>query len=262
MKRSLTIAAFATALVVTTTPDAHAQMQWTDKGFFNVTFGGQAPSQTLSAETTPDIYGEPASIRSTQDVGGGFFFDIAGGYKVWRNLAVGIGFAHVASSGDLHVNADIPDPVLFDNPRPASTPVPDANHSQTAINLTGTWMMPVTDKVDVGFQFGPTIFMVSQDLPADFQIQEPGTDDHLAPLEKADKTTVGIHFGVDVTYLVTPRYGVGVHRALLVGLGRPRRRRRLRDGRRVPDRRRTPGAVLKRRSAHPRGLPLGLCCTR
>ncbi len=74
MKRSLTIAAFATALFVTVAPDAQAQMQWTDKGFFNVTFGGQFPSQTLSAETTPDIYGEPASIRSTQDVGGGFLF--------------------------------------------------------------------------------------------------------------------------------------------------------------------------------------------
>jgi hypothetical protein len=210
MKRSLTIAALATTLAVTVTPDAHAQMQWTDKGFFNVTFGGQAPSQTLSAETNPDIYGEPASIRSTQDVGGGFFFDFAGGYKVWRNLAVGIGFARVASSGDLNVDASIPDPLVFDNLRPATTVVPDASHSQTSINLTGTWMMPVTDKVDVGFQFGPTIFMVSQDLPADFQIQEPTPTITSTSLENVDKTTVGIHFGVDVTYLVTPRYGVGV----------------------------------------------------
>jgi len=210
MKRSLTIAAFATALAVTVTPDAHAQMQWTDKGFFNVTFGGQAPSQTLSAETTPDIYGEPASIRSTQDVGGGFFFDFAGGYKVWRNLAVGIGLARVASSGDLLVDASIPDPLVFDSPRSVTAVVPDAKHSQTSINLTGTWMMPVTDKVDVGFQFGPTIFMVSQDLPVDFQIQEPTPTITSTSLEKLDKTTVGIHFGVDVTYLVTPRYGVGV----------------------------------------------------
>lgn len=210
MKRSLTIAAFATALVATTTPDAHAQMQWTDKGFFNVTFGGQVPSQTLSAETTPDIYGEPASIRSTQDVGGGFYFEFSGGYKVWRNLAVGVGFGRVASSGDLNVDASIPDPLVFDNPREVSTVVPGANHSQNAINITGTWMMPVTDKVDVGFQFGPTIFMVSQDLPAGFDIQEPVPTITSTALENVSKTTVGIHFGVDVTYLVTPRYGVGV----------------------------------------------------
>ena len=52
--------------------------------------------------------------------------------------------------------------------------------------------------------------MVSQDLPADFQIQEPVPTITSTSLEKVDKTTVGIHFGVDVTYLVTPRYGVGV----------------------------------------------------
>lgn len=210
MKRSLKIAAFATALAVTVTPDAHAQMQWTDKGFFNVNLGGQAPSQTLSAETTPEIYGEPASIRSTQDVGGGLFFDLSGGYKVWRNLAVGIGFTRVGSSGGLNVDASIPDPLVFDSPRSATSVVPDAEHSQTSIHLTGTWMMPVTDKVDVGFQFGPTIFIVSQDLPVNFQIQEPTPTITSTSLEKVDKTTVGIHFGVDVTYLVTPRYGVGV----------------------------------------------------
>jgi D-alanyl-D-alanine carboxypeptidase (penicillin-binding protein 5/6) len=55
----------------------------------------------LASTTTPDIYGEPASFASTQDVGGGAFFDISGGYKVWRNLAVGIGVTHVGSTADL-----------------------------------------------------------------------------------------------------------------------------------------------------------------
>jgi hypothetical protein len=210
MKRSLTTAALGIALCASLAPDAHAQMQWTDKGFFNVTLGGQAPSQTLTAETTPDIYGEPASIRSSQDVGGGFFFDMAAGYKVWRNLAVGIGYTRVASSGDLSVDADIPDPLVFDSPRHVTALVPDAKHTQTSIHLMGTWMMPVTDKIDVGFQFGPTIFLVSQDLPAGFDIQEPTPTVASTSVEKEDKTTVGIHFGADMTYLITPRYGVGV----------------------------------------------------
>ena len=210
MKRSLMIATCGIALSVGVAPDAHAQMQWTDKGFFNVNFGGQAPSHTLSAETTPEIYGEPASIRSTSDVGGGLFFDMSAGYKVWRNLTVGIGYTRVGSTGDLLVDGSIPDPVVFDNPRSATAVVPDAHHTQTSINLTGTWMMPVTDKVDVGFQFGPTIFLVSQELPATFQVTEPTPTITATGLEKLDKTTVGIHFGVDMTYLITPRYGVGV----------------------------------------------------
>jgi hypothetical protein len=69
--------------------------------------------------------------------------------------------------------------------------------------------MPVTDKIDVGYQFGPTIFLVSQDIPGVPTISEPGPTISSLPLESSDKTTVGIHFGVDVTYMVNPRFGVG-----------------------------------------------------
>ena len=217
MKRTLMITACGIALSVGFAPAANAQMQWTDKGFFNVNLGAQAPSQTLSAETFPEIYGEPASIRSTQDVGGGLFFDISAGYKVWRNLAVGLGYTHVGSTGDLLVDGLIPDPIEFDNPRAVTAIVPDAHHTQHSIHLTGTWMMPVTDKVDVGFQFGPTIFMVNQELPSDFTVTEPAPTITASGFEKIDKTTVGVHFGVDMTYLITPRYGVGVLARYTVG---------------------------------------------
>ncbi len=212
MKSTLITLASGVALTLATALPASAQMQWTDKAFVTVNFGAQAPSQSLVSVTTPDIYNEPASFASTQDVGGGAFFDIAGGYKVWQNLALGIGITHVGSTADLTVNASIPDPLFFDSPRNVIVPVPDAHHSQTAINLTGTWVMPITDKIDIGYQFGPTIFLVSQDLPgapAPGAITEPGPVVSSLPLESEDKTTVGIHFGVDLTYMVTPRFGVG-----------------------------------------------------
>ena len=44
MKRKLTIALSLRPSHVTVHPDAHAQMQWTDQGFVNVTLGVQAPS--------------------------------------------------------------------------------------------------------------------------------------------------------------------------------------------------------------------------
>jgi hypothetical protein len=209
MKRTLIMLATGVAFGVCTAQTAHAQMQWTDKAFASVNFGAQAPSRTLSTTTTPDIYGEPASFASTQDVGGGAFFDIAGGYKIWHNLAVGLGITHVGSKADLTVNAQIPDPLFFDSPRAVTLSVPNAHHSQTAINLTGTWVMPITDKIDLGYQFGPTIFLVSQDIPGVPTISEPGPTITSLPLDSVDKTTVGIHFGVDLTYMITKRYGVG-----------------------------------------------------
>lgn len=186
-----------------------AAQQWTDRGFVNVSFGVQAPSRDLATTTTFDIYGEPASLTATQDVAGGAFFDIAGGYKVWRNLAAGIGLTFVGSKADLAVSAQIPDPDFFDRPRAASTTLTDAKYRETAIHLTGTWVMPMTEEFDVAFQFGPTIFLVSQDLPGTLQVSEPGPSITSGAFLKDDHTTIGVHFGVDGTYLVTPRIGVG-----------------------------------------------------
>ena len=209
MKKQLFMLAAGTACWLGLAPSAHAQVAWTDKGFVSVNVGAQAPSRTFDSTTTPDIYGEAASFTSSQDVGGGFLFDISGGYKVWRNLVVGVGLSHVGSSADLTVNGRIPDPVFFDAPRNVTTTINDVKHSQTAIDLTGTWMMPITEKVEVGYQFGPTIFLVSQDVPGVPTITEPGPTVTAFPVEKVDKTSVGVHFGVDLTYLVTKKVGVG-----------------------------------------------------
>src|SRR5262249_14889271 len=121
MMRTLTSAAAVLALSAVMAPPAQAQVKWTDKGFANVSFGVQAPSHTLDTNNSFDIYGESASQISSQDVGGGAFFDISGGYKVWKNLAVGIGLTFVGSKSDLVVNAQIPDPNFFDRLRPVTT---------------------------------------------------------------------------------------------------------------------------------------------
>jgi len=196
-------------------PAAEAQMTWTDKGFVNVNLGIQAGSRTLSTSTTFDIYGagefgEQATLETSQDVGGGFIFDVSGGYKVWRNLAIGLGFSRVGGEEDITVNATVPDPLISDRPRSASTTATGSKHSEVAINISGTWMVPVTDKVDVGVSFGPTIFQVSQDVPTAITVSEPGPSITSTTLASVDKTTMGFHMGVDVTYLVTPRIGAGV----------------------------------------------------
>jgi hypothetical protein len=217
MKRTLLTAGIAAMLGFGSAADAHAQMQWTDQGFVNVSLGGQAPSHELTATTAPEIYGEPAAITSTQDVGGGLFFDISGGYKVWRNLAVGLGYTYVGSDADAIVSAAIPDPLFYDRPRNVSGIVTGLNHSQPALNFTGTWMMPFSDKLDFGFQFGPTIFFASQELPGAPDIVEPAPSVNFNQVVKVDKTAVGVHFGVDATYLVTPRLGAGLLLRYTVG---------------------------------------------
>ena len=159
-------AALCLALCAIVAPSAHAQMTWTDKGFVNVSGGGQAGGHTLETDSTFTLYEENGTVSSSQKVGGGGFFDISAGYKVWHNLALGIGYSHAGSSADASVAASVPDPGFFDAFRNVTATASDLKHSENVVNITATYMVPVTDKIDVGVQFGPSIFSVKQDLPS------------------------------------------------------------------------------------------------
>lgn len=197
------------ALCAAAAPNAQAQTTWNDKGFANLSFGLQGGSGTLGTATTFDIYDEAATVSTTQEIDGGAFFDLSAGYKVWRNLAVGLGYSRFSNSVDASLSAQIPDPVFFDRPRPVTATVSDLTHTQNAIHLMGVWVMPVTEELDVALSFGPTIFNVSQDLPGSLTVSEPGPTVGNINVSSLKETTVGINLGVDVTYMVTPRFGVG-----------------------------------------------------
>lgn len=206
MKRAVMIAGLAVLLVPC---EARAQMQWTDQGFVNLNFGVQGGSHALNTETTFELYEEPAAIASGQQVQGGLFFDIAAGYLVWRNLTAGVAYSRMSSDTDGGISGSIPDLAVHDRPRPVTGSFSDASHTQHAIHLQGVWMVPVTDKVDVGVAFGPTIFIVSQDVPTAVSVTEPGPSISSVTVTTEDSTTVGFSTGIDVTYLLRPQLGVG-----------------------------------------------------
>jgi len=188
---------------------AHAQMKWTDKGFATFNIGAQSGSHDVATATTFVVYDEDAHVATAQKTGGGFLFDLGGGYKVWSNLVAAVSYTFMSDSTDGSVAASIPDPRVFDNPRTVTATANDLSHAEHAINLMGVWMVPVTDKVDVGISFGPTIFMVKQELPDTLTFTEPGPTVTGVTKKDVDKTTAGVNFGVDVTYLLTKKAGIG-----------------------------------------------------
>jgi len=188
---------------------AHAQMTWTDKGFVNVNVGAQTGSHDLGTASTFDLYGEQGSLATTQEVGGGGLFDVSGGYKVWRNLALGVGFSHVGSDSDVAIAASVPDPNFFDRHRGITAVSSGAKHSENVFHIQGTWIMPVTDTLDVGFSFGPSIFRVKQDVPTAITVNEPGPTLASTTIASESKSAVGFNLGLDVNYFFTPRIGAG-----------------------------------------------------
>ncbi len=190
-------------------PVAAQTMQWTDKGFVTVNAGVQVGSHDLTTSQSFPLYDETATVTSSTKVKSGGLFDIGGGYRVWENVAVGVSYSFTSSDSNATINGSIPDPVVFDQPRSVTATANGLGHKESALNFNATWMMPVTDKIDVGFSAGPTIFFVKQDVVASLPITEPGPAVGTPVINDESKTTAGINLGVDVTYLVTKKWGVG-----------------------------------------------------
>jgi hypothetical protein len=190
-------------------PVAAQTMQWTDKGFINVNGGVQVGSHDLTTTQTFDLFEENATVTTTTKVKSGGLFDVGAGYRVWENVAVGVIYTFTSSSSNASITGSIPDPIRFDNPRSISATASGLSHKENVLHLNATWMMPVTDKVDVGFSAGPSIFFVSQDVVSSVPTTEPGPTVGTPVVSSDTKTTVGVNFGVDTTYLLTKRWGVG-----------------------------------------------------
>lgn len=187
---------------------AEAQMQWTDRGFVAVDGAIQSGSRDYNTSREFPLYEETARLTTEQRLKGGGLFDIRGGYRVWRNLAIGAGFSSLRTTGDISVQGKIPSPVVHDQLRDVSLAQAGATQAESALHLSGTWMVPVTDKVDVGITGGPSFFFVKQDTLTDLQVSEPGPT-VVATLAEESETAVGFHVGLDVRYFITKSIGIG-----------------------------------------------------
>jgi len=188
-------------------------MQFTDKGYVGVNVGAQVGSHTIETASTFPLYDETASVSTSQDVKGGAFFDIGGAYRVYgKNLLAGISYSHTSSDSTVSLNASLPHPLFFDQPRTVTSSQSGAKHSEDVVNIFAIWMIPVAEKLDVGVFGGPSIFAVKQDTVDQVTVTETADLAHptvSAPLNRVSKTTVGVNLGADIQYMITKRYGVG-----------------------------------------------------
>ncbi len=176
--------------------------------FIDVNGAYQAGSHDINISTTPTIYDEPAPISSTTTTKGGGVFDIAVGYRVWRDLAISLGFNTMSSKSDGQTTATIPNPIFFDQPVTHTFTQSGLKHKERTINLDVVWTWPISGNSDAAISLGPSFIRVSQDVVANVSVP-PGTQDAVPLVETQSKTAVGFNFGGDYTYLFTPNVGIG-----------------------------------------------------
>lgn len=190
--------------------------------FINVSGGGQTPQRTIDTSVTFPLYGQEASVASAQNVGRGGIFDISGGYplgklgvrtKYLTDLSIGVGFTNYSKTGNIVGAASIPHPLFVNQPREVELNG-QGKRTERSVYIQAVWFMPLDrfaswlDKADLAFSIGPSFISVSQDVFGEPSVPT-GTQDVNASIVKADDSAVGLLAGVDGTYMITPRIGVG-----------------------------------------------------
>jgi hypothetical protein len=201
---------WAAALLVAAAAPAQAQMRWQDRAYANVNLLLQPASRDANLDGSFPLYDELGTFEGDRQIGGGAVFDLSGGARVWRNLAVGLGFSRFGNSNSVSITARVPDPLVFDAPLAQTLSAGELDHSETAVHISAVWFWPYSDKIDFAFFAGPSIFSVNhQTVTAISVIENTATATGVTTAE-ASETTVGINIGADVSYMITPRYGAGV----------------------------------------------------
>ncbi len=185
-------------------------LDWNDKGFVNVSAGGQFGSQSISTAFSFSLYDEIGSVTTTRQIKGGTFIDLTAGLRVSGQWGVGFNFYQRSATSNATVTASVPDPILFDAPRTVNSSVPDMAHKETWIAVLFVYVIPVSDKIDLMILGGPAVTRLNHQLASSATVTEPASG------PKIDIGLTAIHHnywnyqvGADLRYMVTDRIGVG-----------------------------------------------------
>jgi hypothetical protein len=191
---------------------AGAQTRVSERVFISVNGLYQVTSNDFDDTTTFRIHAENGRFDTDYDVGGGLAFDVSGAYVVWRNLAVGAGLTSFSTSTPTTIEAQVPHPFFFNQPRSVSGEF-EGDRSELAVHIQARWIVPVSNKLVVAVFGGPSFFQVEQTIVSDFEYTESYPFD-TATFSRAiandqSESKIGFNVGGDVAYYFSNRVGVG-----------------------------------------------------
>lgn len=186
---------------------------WTDMGYLFVNGLLEAGGSEFTQSQSWRYFAETATATAAYPSTSAFGFDASGGYRVWRNLAVGAGVTVVSRSTTPAYSGSMPNPLYLNRPNLVSGTFA-ASNSETAINLQAAWGIPVSPRMLVVLFAGPSIFTVKQTVIAAQGISVSSGypyDSTAATVstQEVSKTAFGFGAGADVSYYFSKTVGVG-----------------------------------------------------
>ena len=215
MKQVFRLAVCVLGLTALAAQASAQALPWEGRGFVNVNFGLQVIAEDVATTSTNfTIYDETGKITTAQTIDSQApFFDIGGGFRIAGNFGVGFAYTRLSANGVAQVTAQVPSPVYYDQPRTVEATLDDLEHVEDGYHFQALYMLTVTDKLDVVFSGGPSVFNLKQGVVTSPQITEVGPPYSTVNMTVSQSTVtgseIGFNVGADMTYRFANNFGVG-----------------------------------------------------
>jgi len=186
---------------------------WKGRGFAVASGGLQPWGPGYTSTVTFKVHAEDATLKAKASIHVGPAFGARGGLRVWRNMALGGGFAVAPTGQTLNVTGSLPHPFMFDRNREVQGTASGLDRFETLVAFEASWLTALSRRVDMFVFGGPAYVHVRQDMATKIQFKESYPYD-TATYTGVETTSVsggafGITAGADVSYLLTRTIGVG-----------------------------------------------------
>lgn len=180
----------------------------------SVNLGMQFINDAFMNQVTFRRYAETGRFDAHYDVTKHYSIDGGISVRLWRALGLGVAVSHVAEPTTVFIEAVVPNPYFFSVPRLTSGVRRGLTRREIGLHVQGQLWRVFGETFLLRATWGPTIFMVRQDLVSQIGTLESRIDFDRVSLTSHRTTTVtagslGLNLGFDGTLFLTDRIGIG-----------------------------------------------------
>jgi hypothetical protein len=210
-RRVRVLAIGAAALLALTTP-ASAQAR-AERFVMSLNAGLQtSASGRLSDHFEFESNAETAAGDVRYPLQPGVLFDAGVGLRVWKNLGAGVAVSRATGEGSAQVDAQIPHPFQFQQPRAVSGEQSGITHAETGVHLQLQYSIATGSRFTLVLSGGPSWLNVEQEVVIAVLYDEDYPYDEAAfrsaTTRRSKASVTGLNAGVDLRWM-PGRVGLG-----------------------------------------------------
>lgn len=204
---------FSALFLVAAAAPAAAQTTGSSRGYISASAISQPANAAISDHFTFDANVETATVDVRYPSKAGLGADGGAGIRVWKQFGVGVAVSYVASTGSASIDASIPHPFVFGQPRLISGQEGSMTRSETGAHVQLLYFVPATGKLHFVVSAGPSMLSLQQEVVTEVHYSETYPYDTAlysrATTKQAKGSAVGFNVGADVQWMFNRRVGIG-----------------------------------------------------